>query len=299
MGPPTATMDVDMSSGVEESKVSGVPKPVATVRSGKGRSSDRGDAMQWTAGAAGRQAAAAMRSEGVGWNGRWHVTSNRPRNSHACFHPFRSTQPHSPTPQHQEEEQPQEEQPDPLKEALEAAEETAAADPKAGIAAYHAVLATPGREGDEAAQRIKEEAIYRCAFFLRFAFLMRLCGRRRWRRWRWSIVSFRAHTPPCHPVHMTPPPKKNRLARLHANAHQFNEVMALLQTANAFFAVVPKAKTAKIVRTIIDIVAKVPDSVPLQVRIGGYEILVLGFGVRDWFGRTYERACVILPCHFD
>jgi hypothetical protein len=32
MGPPTATMDVDMSSGVEESKVSGVPKPVATVR---------------------------------------------------------------------------------------------------------------------------------------------------------------------------------------------------------------------------------------------------------------------------
>jgi len=41
--------------------------------------------------------------------------------------------------------------------------------------------------------------------------------------------------------------------------------MALLQTANAFFAVVPKAKTAKIVRTIIDIVAKVPDSGPLQV----------------------------------
>lgn len=58
----------------------------------------------------------------------------------------------------------------------------------------------------------------------------------------------------------------HRLARLHANAHQFNEVMALLQTANAFFAVVPKAKTAKIVRTIIDIVAKVPDSVSLQVR---------------------------------
>jgi hypothetical protein len=57
-----------------------------------------------------------------------------------------------------------------------------------------------------------------------------------------------------------------RLARLHANAHQFNEVMALLQTCNAFFAVVPKAKTAKVVRTIIDIVARVPDSVPLQVR---------------------------------
>lgn len=86
--------------------------------------------------------------------------------THFIIHPFfRSTQPHPPTPQHQEEEQPQEEQPDPLKEALEAAEETAATDPKAGIAAYHAVLATPGREGDEAAQRIKEEAIYRCTFF--------------------------------------------------------------------------------------------------------------------------------------
>lgn len=66
--------------------------------------------------------------------------------------------------------------------------------------------------------------------------------------------------------------------------------MALLQTANAFFAVVPKAKTAKIVRTIIDIVAKVPDSVPLQVKIRmRRRYLWRGLGIRDWFG---QRACV-------
>lgn len=80
----------------------------------------------------------------------------------------------------QAEEPPQEEQPDPLKEALEAAEETAATDAKAGIAAYHAVLATPGREGDEAAQRIKEEAIYRCVC----ALCVQCClGRSRARSW--------------------------------------------------------------------------------------------------------------------
>jgi len=71
--------------------------------------------------------------------------------------------------QEQAQQEPQEEeQPDPLKEALEAAEETAATNPAAGIKAYHAVLETPGREGDEAAQRIKEEAIYRC--------VMAMCG---------------------------------------------------------------------------------------------------------------------------
>jgi 26S proteasome regulatory subunit N6 len=43
--------------------------------------------------------------------------------------------------------------------------------------------------------------------------------------------------------------------------------MALLKESNEFFALIPKAKTAKIVRTIIDIVTKVPDSVELQVEL--------------------------------
>jgi 26S proteasome regulatory subunit N6 len=40
----------------------------------------------------------------------------------------------------------------------------------------------------------------------------------------------------------------------------------LLQDLRAFFAVIPKAKTAKLVRTVIDQIAKVPDSTELQVR---------------------------------
>lgn len=105
--------------------------------------------------------------------------------------------------------------PDPLKEALEAAEELAQSHPSKAITAFHAIVNTPDRE-DDAAQRLKEEAIY-------------------------------------------------RLAKLHADAHQFQEVMLLLKTSDVFFAQIPKAKTAKIVRTIIDIVTKVPDSVDLQV----------------------------------
>ncbi|EWM26981.1 26s proteasome non-atpase regulatory subunit 11 [Nannochloropsis gaditana] len=105
--------------------------------------------------------------------------------------------------------------PDPLKEALEAAEELAQSHPSKAITAFHAIVNTPDRE-DDAAQRLKEEAIY-------------------------------------------------RLAKLHADAHQFQEVMLLLKTSDVFFAQIPKAKTAKIVRTIIDIVTKIPDSVDLQV----------------------------------
>jgi 26S proteasome regulatory subunit N6 len=43
--------------------------------------------------------------------------------------------------------------------------------------------------------------------------------------------------------------------------------MTLLKKSNAFFAQIPKAKTAKIVRSIIDIVSKTPDSLDVQVSL--------------------------------
>lgn len=45
---------------------------------------------------------------------------------------------------------------------------------------------------------------------------------------------------------------------------RFPDVVGLLKTASPFFATIPKARTAKIVRTIISIVSKVPDSLELQ-----------------------------------
>lgn len=43
---------------------------------------------------------------------------------------------------------------------------------------------------------------------------------------------------------------------------------SLLTELRPLFAAIPKAKTAKIVRTVIDSVAKVPNSTQLQVRLG-------------------------------
>ncbi|CAM9100812.1 unnamed protein product [Pylaiella littoralis] len=54
------------------------------------------------------------------------------------------------------------------------------------------------------------------------------------------------------------------LAKAYADSKRFSDVVDLLKTASPFFATIPKARTAKIVRTIIDIVSKVPDSLELQ-----------------------------------
>jgi 26S proteasome regulatory subunit N6 len=43
--------------------------------------------------------------------------------------------------------------------------------------------------------------------------------------------------------------------------------MALLKSNSEFFAVIPKAKTAKIVRNILAIVSSIPNSIDIQVSL--------------------------------
>ena len=51
-----------------------------------------------------------------------------------------------------------------------------------------------------------------------------------------------------------------RLAKLFVTGRQFDKVMSLLESANPLFVAIPKAKTAKIVRTVIEIVSEVTDA---------------------------------------
>lgn len=58
-----------------------------------------------------------------------------------------------------------------------------------------------------------------------------------------------------------------RLARLYAEAKRFNDVMDLLKSNNELFSIIPKAKTAKIVRSILNIVGSIPDSLDVQISL--------------------------------
>jgi len=58
-----------------------------------------------------------------------------------------------------------------------------------------------------------------------------------------------------------------RLARFYSRARRFDDVMLLLQSNNSFLGEIPKAKTAKIVRSILSIVAEEPDSLEIQVKL--------------------------------
>ena len=58
-----------------------------------------------------------------------------------------------------------------------------------------------------------------------------------------------------------------RLARLYSEHRDFDNVMTLLKNSGLFFSQIPKAKTAKIVRSILDIVSKTPDSLDVQVSL--------------------------------
>jgi len=56
-----------------------------------------------------------------------------------------------------------------------------------------------------------------------------------------------------------------RLARIYTENKQFSDVLNLLKSNGSFFSVIPKAKTAKIVRQILNIVAAIPDSLSIQI----------------------------------
>ena len=58
-----------------------------------------------------------------------------------------------------------------------------------------------------------------------------------------------------------------KLADLYAAQKDAAALKTLLVELRPLFGVIPKAKTAKIVRTIIEAIAKVPDSTLLQVRV--------------------------------
>ena len=54
---------------------------------------------------------------------------------------------------------------------------------------------------------------------------------------------------------------------MYTEAKSFNNVLSLLQSNNDFFGAIPKARTAKIVRNILNIVSIVPDSLSIQVKL--------------------------------
>ena len=56
------------------------------------------------------------------------------------------------------------------------------------------------------------------------------------------------------------------LANLYAKQKNAEALRALLTDLRPLFALIPKAKTAKIVRTVVDTIAKVPDSTAVQVK---------------------------------
>lgn len=61
--------------------------------------------------------------------------------------------------------------------------------------------------------------------------------------------------------------RKLRLARIHTESKQFGEVLTLLKSNGDYFATIPKARTAKTVRNILNIVASVPDSLDMQITL--------------------------------
>lgn len=58
-----------------------------------------------------------------------------------------------------------------------------------------------------------------------------------------------------------------RLGRLHTENKDMSAIMNLMRKNSDFFGTIPKARTAKIVRTILNIVSSIPDSVDIQMNL--------------------------------
>ena len=58
-----------------------------------------------------------------------------------------------------------------------------------------------------------------------------------------------------------------RLGRLHTENKDMSSIMNLMRKNGDFFGVIPKARTAKIVRTILNIVSSIPDSIDIQMNL--------------------------------
>jgi 26S proteasome regulatory subunit N6 len=58
-----------------------------------------------------------------------------------------------------------------------------------------------------------------------------------------------------------------KVGNIYAKENNVKGLTQLLEIVKPFFSVIPKARTAKIVRTIIELVAKVPDTTSLQIQL--------------------------------
>lgn len=84
-----------------------------------------------------------------------------------------------------------------------------------------------------------------------------------------------------------------KLADLYASKANAGALRSLLTDLRPLFAVIPKAKTAKIVRTIIETISKVPDSTELQVRTPTVALLLVAIIT---YGECLMQVCKLSVC---
>jgi hypothetical protein len=58
-----------------------------------------------------------------------------------------------------------------------------------------------------------------------------------------------------------------RIVKLNAEGRNFDSVMKVLRENAPFFGIIPKAKTAKIVRNILSIIEVIPDTLDTQISL--------------------------------